>query len=167
MRLRRSLAVVAALALMAFLWYASNWNNHSSIPSDVLRDLRAAETFEMFSLDPCEKNRDKKEFFHGWVILGKTIVSSSKERNEILKALQRAAYEHDMSSTIFCFLPRHGIRVRQGERLLDLVICFQCEKLYVYKVEDGDEDEIVYLRGSAQPNLDEVLRRANVSLPKE
>lgn len=64
-----------------------------------------------------------------------------------------------------CFNPRHGIRAKKTDQVLDLVICFECEKLYAYK-SDGIEHDTVQLKRSAQPILDDVLKEAGIPLAR-
>jgi hypothetical protein len=131
-----------------------------------MRDLREVDSLELFSLAPIS-SKSPEDGFHGWRVLGKTAISSSTEREEIVHALDNAIREHGQDSNIMCFNPRHGIRIRAVDRRLDLVICFECEKFYSYREGAEDREAVVHLKRSAQPVLDEVLRRADVPLPRQ
>ena len=64
-----------------------------------------------------------------------------------------------------CFSPRHGIRVTRHGRVTDVVICFECRQVRVYR--DGHSVASFLTSASPQPVFDDVLRQANVPLPPE
>ena len=84
-------------------------------------------------------------------------------RKTLLAALEKGAKDND-GTVARCFDPRHGIRVKAGDKTIDLVICFAC---YQTKVFTGDKLSGDYLTtDSPQPALNRVLKDANVPLPK-
>jgi hypothetical protein len=64
------------------------------------------------------------------VVLGKTNITNPKVKAELISALY-SGLKKDVSFA-FCFNPRHGIRVVNGNQRLDLVICFECGRIDVY-----------------------------------
>src|SRR5256886_13151649 len=55
-----------------------------------------------------------------------------------------------------CFEPRHGIRVRKGERVTDFVICFECDQVQIWT---NDQRTGGFVIGSSpQPIFDEILK---------
>jgi len=133
----------------------------NKLPDNVRAALDRADALEVYSLDPSERNA--KDGFHGWKVLGKTTLKDQAKRKEVLEALEKGMAESTAGAR--CFIPRHGVRAAYGGRSVDLVICFECGWVYVY---DGDRDgPHLTTNGKPQPAFDKVLRDANVPLPKD
>src|SRR5262249_52718145 len=103
--------------------------------------LDAADTVELLSLDPNDADFDDEDeddesearprvvnpspppapadLFHGFLVLGKTVLEDPAERSAILSALYRGIDESD-GDVVMCFDPRHGIRARRGEAVVDV-----------------------------------------------
>lgn len=138
------------------------------MPDVVERLLDRADTFELYSLDPDERRaRGKaappKDTFHDWAVLGKTKVTSKADRKRLADAL-RLGVEDNFGMAAGCFIPRHGIRLKDGDRTVDLVICFECLSVQVF--EDGKAKPGFLTTGGPQPTFDAVLKAAGVKLPK-
>ncbi|QDT95823.1 hypothetical protein [Gimesia aquarii] len=134
----------------------------NQLPTEASNALHNATTFELFSLDP--NQRDQKpgvDMFHGWKILGSVEVSDSATRNTLLNALDAGIAEND-GTVAACFEPRHGIRVEYDGKQHDFVICFQCYSGKWYT--DGKESEGYTLTDSPKPVFDRVLQAASVQL---
>jgi hypothetical protein len=139
------------------------------IPEAVDRLFDKAQTFELISLDP-EPKTDKdgkvvpvKDGFHGWKVLGKTEVKEAAVRKRLSDALRLGA-EDNFGMAAGCFIPRHGIRLKDGARTVDLVICFQCLSAQVFV--NGERKEGFLTTGEPQKAFDAVLKAAGVKLPK-
>jgi hypothetical protein len=61
-----------------------------------------------------------------------------------------------------CFDPRHGIRAKDKERTVDLVICFRCLQVAIF--EQGKEQQTVLTTSFPEPTFDAVLTKAKVPL---
>ncbi len=129
-----------------------------SMPSAVAGALRQADSFDLLSLDP-EHNRQDADF-HGYKVLGRTLITDPATRQLLINNLQAAA-----RGIIFpnkCFNPRHGIRVTANGRTYDLVICFECLQIYVY---EGEILQTTFnVKAFPQPVFDQVLRDAGLPL---
>jgi hypothetical protein len=139
------------------------------IPEAVERLFDKAETFELYSLDP-ERRTDKegkvvevKDGFHGWQVLGKTEVKGEAERKRLVDALRLGA-EDNFGMVAGCFIPRHGLRLKGGGKMVDLVICFQCLQVQVFG--DGEKQKGFLTTGEPQKEFDATLKVAGVKLPK-
>ena len=136
----------------------------AEIPADVKAALEQAGEWELYSLHPEQKKDAPKEAFHNWRVLGKTTVKDADTRKKLLDALANGAKDND-GKVADCFNPRHGIRVKTGDKTIDLVICFECYQTEIYvadKKAGGYNTE-----RSPQPALDKVLTDAKVPLPKD
>jgi hypothetical protein len=155
----RHVAVLAAIALVG-----AGRSAGAEIPKDARAALEAAAEWELYSLDPTRLTDPPKDNFHGWKVLGKTAVKDADTRTTLLAALDKGARDND-GTVAACFNPRHGIRVKAGDRTIDLVICFECFSASVYA---GEEKSGSFLTtGSPQPAFDKVLAEAKVPLPRK
>ena len=133
----------------------------------VERLLDHAETFEVYSLDPTvdtrlpSEGRPSAENFHEWKILGKSEVKEAADRKKLVDALRQAA-EDNAGTTTGHFWPRHGLRLRSGKEMADLVICFQCLSIQVYV--NGNMSKGFLTTGDPQKEFDAVLRAAGLEL---
>lgn len=86
----------------------------NKLPSQASEALHNATTFELFSLEPSEGEKESNSSnFHGWNILGSHKITDLAVRNKILEA---GIAEND-GRVAACFAPRHGIRVKyKGEQ---------------------------------------------------
>jgi hypothetical protein len=133
-------------------WFHRQPRNRFERPQNVLavetkRILDTGERFVLLSLDPTRPvfrgepatwalpvNREPppppppdptKEYFHEYVVLGKTEIRDQKQRAELLRALYKGIADWDGRAAA-CFIPRHGISATLAGETVDLVICFEC-----------------------------------------
>jgi hypothetical protein len=136
----------------------------AEIPADVRSALAKADSWELYSLDPEQRKDPPKATFHDWRVLGKTTIKDADTRKRLLVALEKGAKDND-GTVAGCFNPRHGIRVKSGDKTIDLVICFECYSAAIYT---GDEKTGSFLTTrSPQPALNKVLTDAKVPLAKD
>src|SRR5262245_51900338 len=93
------------------------------IPEAVKTALEKADQFELISLDPSERDKPADGGFHGWKVLGKTLVKDKDGRKKVLDALAKGVADNK-GEAAKCFIPRHGLRVVHDKKTYDLVICF-------------------------------------------
>ena len=123
--------------------------------------LEKAESIELFSLDPAFEDQNK-DGYHGWKILGKTTIKDMASRKKLVATLGKGIDDSDGRGSK-CLDPRHGIRVEQGNKTFDFVVCFQCSYVHIYL---GDKQiDIWYTTKSPQPEFDKILKEAKVPLP--
>lgn len=133
----------------------------AALSLDAQRVLAAGEPFILYSLDYAEPtNPETGPDFHGYRIVGQTQVTNARTRADLLGALYGGIGKGDPQA---CFMPRHGIRAGHGKQTVDLLICFECDRIEIYD-EFGDLGASV--QASAQPVLDRVLTDAHVSLKR-
>jgi hypothetical protein len=126
--------------------------------------------FELYSLDPARKTDKEgnavpvKDGFHDWQVLGKTEVKGEAERKRLADALRLGA-EDNFGMAAACFIPRHGVRLKGGGKMVDLVICCQCLSVQVFV--DGERKEGFLTAGEPQQAFDAILKSAGVKLPKQ
>ncbi len=128
-----------------------------AFPGDARRVLETGPSFVLYALDPHPFVREK-EAFHGFGVWGKTRVTDPNERAVLLAALYDGVARSDQTMAA-CFNPRHGVRVTQNKRTLDLVICFECRQFAVY---DGGKKTLAATSGTPRAVFDRVLDQAGV-----
>jgi len=127
-------------------------------------NFTSPDEFTLYSLRPAMEVRDggdpKDENFHGHTVVGKTAVSA-EDQKKLADAFRKGVADHD-NSVAGCFLPHHGMRMTQDDRMVDLVICFKCAQVLVY-APDGKSSSIL-ISTSPRKTFDEVLTKAGVPL---
>ena len=86
------------------------------------------------------------EVFHGFPVLGKVKITDEVMRKKMIYAL-KDAYARRPKDPALCFFPRHGLRIVENGRTMDLAICFECQNFAQY---GGDESYFPYSRGDVQ-----------------
>ena len=145
----------------------------STSPRSELSRLRKVDSFELYSLEPfidpnnTEADYDPKgsgERLHGWRVLGKTTVSDEATRREVIDALDKGIDPEGRGAK--CFWPRHAIRRMSDDKPVDLLICFQCGNIEIYR--NGKRvGSYSSVSRDVQSTLDEVLRKADIPLAKK
>jgi hypothetical protein len=82
----------------------------------------------LYSLDPSNRKEiihDAPNVFYGFPILGKVEIKPLGEKEALLKAFIQGVKESN-GVVAACFEPRHGLRVIQGDKRTDFVICYTC-----------------------------------------
>src|SRR5215471_6799008 len=88
--------------------------------SKSVKDILENATFELYSLDPAKEDYDKG--FHGYAVLGKTVVKDADVRKKMIASLYKAIAEND-GTAADCFVPRHGIRATHKAQSVDVLSC--------------------------------------------
>ena len=147
------------------------------VPSAVLEVLEGTDEFELLSLNPDRKTDEgpAKDDFHEWQVLGKTTVKDAKTRKQLIDALKQGVKQNlEMGKQIAvgepmfaeCFNPRHGLKATHDGKTVELVICFECFRVYAYF--DGPKlEHMIPTTGRQQPVFDAILKKASVPLPPQ
>jgi hypothetical protein len=129
------------------------------IPKEGLDVLENGQVFTLLSLDP-EPGTKATNTFHGFRILGDVQIKNESERHAILDALYAGMALEGPEA--MCFNPRHGIHVKMGNRVEDLVICFECGQIYFYGASEGK----LVINGTPTAVLNRILSAARVPISK-
>jgi hypothetical protein len=161
---RMLLSMLLILSVLSLAWIVSTaHSDENKLPNDAKTILEKAESIELLSLDPTRRQEKSKDDFHGWKVLGKTILKKEDDRKTAWTAIEKGIKDNDGSAAA-CFNPRHGIRATHDGKTVELVICFECLTLHVYV--DGKQSSALTTR-SPQKALDKILTDAEVPLPKQ
>src|SRR5262245_11919472 len=117
---RRQIMRVLLLCGVALLLAGAPLGAKEKLPADVTGVLDKAEAIELLSLDPKPLEKKTKDDFHGYKVLGKTVLKTKADREKIVKALKKGI-DDSKGLVAGCFNPRHGIRATVGGTTVELV----------------------------------------------
>jgi hypothetical protein len=161
------LYVLVAFAFLTVFHVSANCadkGKENKIPDGARVILEKAEQIELLSLDPTPPKEKLKDAFHGWNVLGKTVVKDAETCKKLVATLKKGVEEND-GRVAKCFNPRHGIRAVYDGKTADFVICFECLQGHTYL---GDKEvEAFLITDSPAAGFDKVLKDAKVPLPEK
>jgi hypothetical protein len=129
------------------------------IPEEILMVLDNAQEIELYSLDPKDIGKAKE--------LGKTVIKNADVRKKLVAEF-KSGVEDSIGLAALCFNPRHRLKAKYKDKVIDLVICFEC--LQVQYSLDGKETRTLLISSKPQALFDNILKDAGVELapkPKE
>ena len=142
------------------------------LPPQVDRFLAEGQ-FEVLSLDPAiltekQRRRLRGKLFHGYRVLGRIDIPKSPQRDHLVQALHKALATAGYGLA-YCFDPRHAIRASVGAKTIDLLICFECDKILVHLPDRSSKTrpaQFISTSDSAQPAFNAALKSAGIPLGK-
>ena len=133
------------------------------LPSELAEVLREAAAWTIYALEPAMEE-PIEDGFHGYPVRGQATINSRSDRAQLSHALaQGIAGNQDMIAK--CFLPRHGIRAESGDRVCDLVICFECLQIKVHDNGEARTEQVLTTSGP-QRIFDRIYRNEGLSIAK-
>ena len=155
--------------MLIAMGFASGVAGEKRLPDEIIDALASPKKVILFSLEPeivrpFDAPQPKPdESHHGFKILGSTELVEESPRTAAVEAITKAvaAFDGEMAR---CFEPRHSLRVTTTKgATYDLVVCFQCDQLRIYRGEKN-----IGSVGLTAPSkaLDDLLARAKVPLAK-
>jgi len=137
----------------------------NALPAQVERFV-AEGKFELLSLDPTfltdkQRRRLKGKLFNGYRILGRIEIPKGPQRDQLLQALHDALANAGYALA-YCFDPRHAIRASVGAETVDLLICFECDKILLHLPDTS----FVSIGKGAQPTFDAAFKRSGIPIGK-
>jgi hypothetical protein len=160
-RLQRLLRF-ASLIVPILIFTACEGRNR--IPANERDILRHADRIELLSLEPRISLNALNGGFHGYLVLGTTVIEDADTRKRLISAFEKGVAENQ-GNVAACFDPRHGIRASSGGHTVEFVICFTCAQVEPYT--DGVYRKGFWISGSPLPLFNQVLRDAKVPLPTD
>ena len=100
------------------------------VPTGARQILLDPDTMEIFELDQAPQLNGSgipEAGLDGRLILDSKFVTDRSAREAILRSL--IADAEGGNSFAFCFSPRHAIRLRRGDDVLEMAICFECLRI--------------------------------------
>jgi hypothetical protein len=127
------------------------------IPADAKDVLEKADRFEVLALDLLTPDDAGKETFHGWKVVRKKTIDKAEARKALAEALEKGVAEYKGKGKP-AFFPRHGLRVKRGEKVADFVLCFGTGNARAYV--DGRPETPFLVSGSPAAAFDKALEGA-------
>lgn len=136
------------------------------LPPEFVRGMQAAETVELYSLEPdlwksdASKNLEK---FNNWPVLGRAEIKAEEiglSLDEIRRGVEK--FKTGNLPIAGCFSPRVGLRFKSSGHTYDVLICYQCAGIKILEDQRSIEDTGFY--GSALV-FNELLTKHNIPLP--
>lgn len=125
------LAVLVVALLAGAVWH-SRWQYQQKkdrLAREVEAMNRPEDRVVLYSLDPKtweQKNLPEESKFHGYAIRGSAEILDPAERSRLFTSLGEGI--RNVRFVAMCFDPHHGLRIVQGDKTIDLVLCFGCQQ---------------------------------------
>ncbi len=118
----------------------------NEVPPEVVKALHAPDKVTLYSLEPWEQPTDKDEKLHGFKILGQSELDA-KQTVIAVREFETAVSGWD-GAIAMCFDPRQALRVSANKHTYDLLLCYACHQLYIYR--DGESMAQLGAHGSSK-----------------
>jgi hypothetical protein len=128
----------------------------SALPRRVLDVLEAPDEVTLLELIPESAARTEEGGFHDRSVAARGPLVDTMARNALSIALTDAFRR--LQPDRFCFLPRHGLRLRRGTDVVDLVASFECERAEIHT--SWGEEGALGVDEAAQTQFDALFDRA-------
>ena len=103
-----------------------------SLPEAVQSVLSDSQFLLLYSLASYTiVGESEQMLFHGFSVLKQVQVAREGAKTQLVEAVYRSMADPE-ALQMLCFIPRHGLRAIQGDKSVDLVICYQCGNLKIY-----------------------------------
>jgi hypothetical protein len=113
-------------------WYDKS-RRRPQLRSEVVEGLASSSSIILYSLHPWGGPDIPQWNFHGHHVLGRVNLSREQAKTAIA-ALNTALSTGDANFSSMCLItPRHALAFKIGSDAYDILICYQCSQLEVYK----------------------------------
>jgi hypothetical protein len=188
--LRWSIAIIAiALCIAGYLLWTSIRYPKNYYSEEQIAPFLTATELELFSVHPSLMDYGDDPFapdapepkplktpfgdLHGYPVLGICKITAPDELAVVRKALNSldVAGLHWGGAIAACFDPRHGVRIRSGGITRDLLICYECSQVQIFRGDTREGDIYFALSDGTQPptpdGLNAILTSHAIELPKQ
>ena len=133
----------------------------AAFPDDDRDVVEQAERITLFTLNPARMTGGKlspeEERFRGYGVLGKAPIEDAADHRRLVEAVYEGL-AGEGAGPASCFLPRHGLRFELGSRQIDLLICFECTWVYIYR-DDAEHERRMLFGAGVKPVFDSLIKR--------
>lgn len=116
----------------------------------------------IYSLDPQRHEAPPLDNFYGYKIIGQKEVTDFGDRKELLNKLAESIRQ-STGWVAACFNPRHGLRFKENDTQIDLVICFECNSSRAY----GTTHNNILLTGVGNSTFNTFLDKSQIQRSKK
>lgn len=139
--------------------------------AQALSAITNADKIEIYSLAAGDMidfraSHPEEDLFYGNLILGNAEVSEPSTRAQLISAFQEGIDEAPDGPAL-CFYPRHGLRIHNGDEVIDLVICFECWTVDVFLNGSNKADSWFVIAESPKDVFDQICAEYGLILESE
>jgi len=118
----------------------------NALPKEIDEALRTPEKVTLYSLEPVKPGAGD-EALYGFKVLGHTDLNNAQAA-EAINAFRSAVADWG-GAVAMCFNARHALRVRANKHTYDLLLCYECQQLDIFR----DGKSIAWLGASGSPKV--------------
>ena len=131
----RRLASFQGLLLFTALLVSNGAARRPHLPQEVVEGLASSRSITLYSLQPWGGPDIPQWDFHGHHVLGRMDLSPDQAKAAI-SALNAALSDGDADMMSACLMePRHALAFKVGGDAYDILICYKCGQLEIFKNE--------------------------------
>ena len=154
------------IATLALLGCGSAPENR--LPAEARVMLERATRIEILALDPVPaqmRSPPPAETWHDFGVLGRATLSDAAECAELAQLILRGIRESD-GTVAACFDPRHGLRVEEQGKVLELLICYECLSMQVFEgsIAPGGKPAWLLTSSTPEPGVTRIYERAGLRI---
>lgn len=136
----------------------------AAIGCDKDHQLPTPDEMIIYSLDhlaePGPKTNQEANVFMGYPVFGTVTIHDAGKRQELYSRLHENINRRNVEIAA-CFWPRHGVRLKFGNRVIDYALCFQCSN---YRKAENGQSESGSIQGDSVELMNKYLTQAGVKL---
>ena len=154
----RRCAVFLAMAAVVSLAFACG----NTLPAPAASVFDAAEELEIFTIQSTMETQGEPFppdtiLLQGHRVVASAIVKDSAQRQEITRIVNSGIDPDTFPAS--CFIPRHALRAKRAGKVVELVICYQCQQIQIFV--NGSRIETI-TTNNVQAELDAAFARAGL-----
>lgn len=151
--------------LTTLLMTTRSFARNNAFPADVDAALVSPEKVVIYSLEPGGQTHWYQASFHHSKILGKATLTATQSAVAIGAFRNAVSSWKDVGMYPACFDPRQALRITKNGHKYDLLICYECSGLEVFR--DGESIPSTSLGVSGTPEaLNNLLTQEHIPLSK-
>jgi hypothetical protein len=157
--------IVALLSGCLLIWFGLKqfkvWFPNRNIPNFVHDAVRNSE-FEFLSLSPVHPPANPDgEIFHGFESLGSIKIKNHNIGELMIDSLDKSVGKN-LIENARCYWPRHGIRIDHHGDQIELIVCFECGPLTIYR--NGQKVYNAKVSNAAKSIFDQILQKEGLPI---
>lgn len=158
----RTLTTIQGVLFSTVLLASSVAGTRPKLPKEVREGLASSPSITLYSLQPWGGPDIPQWDFHGHHVLGRLDLSPDRAKTAIAP-LNAALSEGDASTMSMCRInPRHALGFKIGNDAYDILICYECGQLEIFK--NNQDLRFVGMIGRNPKVLNRLLKSAAISL---
>ena len=108
------------------------------IPDREAGIFQEAEIWTLFATNPSTPKEEviEEQSFRGYAVLGRANLSDPAAKRELVESFNAGLFERD-GVVPGCFMPRHALRAETESGRAELLICYQCRRIWIFG--DGEK----------------------------